>query len=65
VVAVVSGRNFVAQMIGYAIILGIGAVITLALGEYWVAFGLGTGSVISTAWARWKHRRLSRLASGR
>src|SRR3954451_828849 len=43
-----SGRNFLAQMIGYAITLGIGSVITLALGQYWVALGMVAGSLAST-----------------
>ncbi|MEA2425922.1 MAG: hypothetical protein QOH13_2332, partial [Thermoleophilaceae bacterium] len=59
------GRNFLAEMIGYAILLGVGSVITLALGQYWVALGMGAGSLASAVWARSKHRRLSSSASER
>jgi hypothetical protein len=60
-----SGRNFIAQSIGDAIILGVGSVIMLALGEYWFAVGMGAAALVLIVWARWKHRRLSRRASER
>lgn len=60
-----SGRNFLSQMIGYAIVFGIGSVVLLLEGEYWWTLATGSMCVASIIWARWKRRRLARRAAER